>query len=526
MTRGERIIAFIERYCRVPEGRHVGKPMRLLTFQKRFILETYDNPAGTSRAYLSIGRKNGKTALIACLLLAHIVGPEARMNSQIISGAKSREQAALVFKLAQKMIYLNPDLKKLTHITPSQKQITGKVMNVEYRAISAEAGTAHGLSPVLAILDEVGQIKGPHDDFVEAIVTSQGAHENPLLVAISTQAATDNDLFSRWLDDAESSEDPRIVSHLYTAPQDCDLLDRNAWQAANPAMGEFRSVTDLEDLAARADRLPSEENSFRWLYLNQRIEATSPFISRAVWQACAGQVDDLADGAVVYGGLDLSEVSDLTALVLVSPRATGLLAGETSGTVWDVHPTFWLPGQGLREKSKADRVPYDEWHKAGHLQATDGPVVDYDFVAAHLWALAQRCDVRKIAFDRWNWRHLKPRLAAAGFSDTQLEGDAAIFEPMGQGFQSMSPALRDLESAVLTEQIAHGGHPVLTMCAANAVVQTDPAGNRKLTKAKSRGRIDGMVALAMAMSVAGTWEDGDSHPVTPWDADPDYRMVL
>lgn len=142
MTRGERVIAFIERYCMVPEGRHVGKPLRLLAFQKRFILDTYDNPAGTSRAYLSIGRKNGKTALIACLLLAHIVGPEAVLNSQIISGAKSREQAALVFKLAQKMIYLSPELKRLTHITPSQKQITGLRMNVEYRAISAEAGTA------------------------------------------------------------------------------------------------------------------------------------------------------------------------------------------------------------------------------------------------------------------------------------------------------------------------------------------------------------------------------------------------
>lgn len=505
MTRGERVIAFIEAYCAVPEGKHVGKPLVLMPFQKDFLRAIYDNKDGTSRAYLSIGRKNGKSALIACIVLAHIVGPEARLNSQIISGARSREQAALVFKLAQKMIYLSPELKKITHITPSQKMITGKMMNVEYRAISAEAGTAHGLSPVLAILDEVGQIKGPHDDFVEAITTSQGAHDNPLLIAISTQAATDNDLFSRWLDDAETSKDKRIVSHVYSAPQECDLMDRKAWKAANPALGEFRSLTDLEDLAARADRLPAEENSFRWLYLNQRIEATSPFISRKVWTECAGPVAPLEDGAVVYGGLDLSEVSDLTALVLVSPVQDGLIAPVT--TKWHVHPTFWLPGQGLREKSKADRVPYDEWAKAGKLQTTDGPTVDYEFVAAHLWGVAQRYDVRKIAFDRWNWRHLKPWLAKAGFAEGQLEGDDAIFEPMGQGFQSMSPALRDLESAILNGGLVHGGHPVLTMCASNAVVQADPAGNRKLAKHKSRGRIDGMVALAMAMSVAGTWED-------------------
>jgi phage terminase large subunit-like protein len=200
----------------------------------------------------------------------------------------------------------------------------------------------------------------------------------------------------------------------------------------------------------------------------------------------------------VYGGLDLSEVSDLTALVLVAPVES----------VWNVKPTFWLPGHNIADKARADRVPYDVWSRDGWLQTTPGKTVDYAFVADHLASVCSRYDVRKIAFDRWNWRHLKPWLARSGFTEDQLEGDAAIFEQMGQGFQSMSPALRDLESALLNKRIAHGGHPVLTMCAANATVQADPAGNRKLSKIKSRGRIDGMVALAMAMSVAGTWQAG------------------
>jgi phage terminase large subunit-like protein len=155
-------------------------------------------------------------------------------------------------------------------------------------------------------------------------------------------------------------------------------------------------------------------------------------------------------------------------------------------------------------------VPYDVWAREGWLQTTPGKTVDYEFVAAFLWGFCQSNDVRKVAFDRWNWRHLRPWLAKAGFGEAQLEGDEAIFEPMGQGFQSMSPALRDLEAAILNRRIAHGGHPVLEWCAANAVVQSDPAGNRKLSKAKSRGRIDGMVALAMAISVAGTWQKAES----------------
>jgi phage terminase large subunit-like protein len=494
LTRGEKVIAFIERYCLTPEGKNVGKPLRLMKFQKRFILDVYDNPNGTARAYLSIARKNGKTVLIAAIVLAHVVGPEARQNSQIISGARSREQAALVFNAAEKMVRLNPDLAKIVKIIPSTKRIVGLTMNVEYKAISAEAGTAHGLSPVVAILDEVGQVKGPKDAFVEAITTAQGAHDYPLLLAISTQAATDGDLFSVWLDDAEKSKDPRIVCHLYTAPESCDIQDREAWAVANPAMGEFRSLQDLEDFAAIAARNPADENSFRWLFLNQRIEASSPFVSKNVWQSCAGPVADLV-GLEVYGGLDLSEVSDLTACVFV---------GRREG-VFHVKPTFWLPGDNLAEKSRSDRVPYDVWKREGYLVGAPGRTVDYEFVARWLYAQFQILNIRKLAFDRWNWRHFKPWLLAAGFTEEQLD---AHFVEFGQGFQSMSPALRDLEAELLNGRLAHGGHPVLTMCAANAVVQSDPAGNRKLSKAKSTGRIDGMVALAMAMGVAPEQVEG------------------
>lgn len=263
MTRGQKVCKFIERYCLIPEGEHVGKPMKLMPFQRKFIIDIYDNPNGTSRAYLSVARKNGKSALIAAIVLAHLVGSEAKQNSQIISGARSREQASLVYKLAEKMVRLNPELNKIVRIVPSQKTLLGLICNVEYRAISAESSTAHGLSPILAILDELGQVRGNQDSFVEAIETAQGAHEQPLLIAISTQSATDGDLFSQWLDDAANANDPRIVSHVYSAPKDCDLMDRKAWKAANPAMGKFRSITDLRDFAKQADRLPAKANSFR-----------------------------------------------------------------------------------------------------------------------------------------------------------------------------------------------------------------------------------------------------------------------
>ena len=234
--------------------------------------------------------------------------------------------------------------------------------------------------------------------------------------------------------------------------------------------------------------MPSREAEYRNLVLNQRVEMNSPFVSPAVWKSCGGPVRDSFKGLPVFGALDLSEVSDLTSLTLAAQVEN----------VWHIKPTFWLPLDGLPERARKDRVPYDLWHREGHLLAAPGKSIEYQYIAEHLRGVFDRYDVRKIAFDRWNFKHLKPWLEKAGFSEEEL----ARFEEFGQGFQSMSPALRDLESALLNARIAHGGHPVLQMCAANAVVVRDPAGNRKLNKARSRGRIDGMVTLAMVMSTA------------------------
>ena len=503
LTRGERVCKFIETYCRIPEGEHVGKPLQLDPFQEAFILAVYDNPRGTRLAILAVGRKNGKSALIAALDLAHIVGPEAVQNSQIVSGARSRDQAALVFKLAQKMVQLSPELSKVTRIIPSGKSIVWLPMNVEYKAISAEAGTAHGLSPVLAILDEVGQIKGPHDPFIEAIETAQGAYSDPLRIAISTQAATDGDLFSTWLDDAQAANDPRIVCHLYTAPEGCELDDREAWKMANPAMGKFRSVDDLESYAEQAARLPSKENSFRWLYLNQRIEASAPFLSRGEWEA--NKARPTGSGVMAWGGLDLSASRDLTAFLAVVP----------DGEFYDVHARFWLPGDGIREKSQADRVPYDVWAKQGFLTLIDGPVIRPDVVARDIAELSEQWSFEAISYDRWRINDLKREFDDLGVSLPLV--------PFGQGFKDMAPALDKLERLVAERRLRHGANPLLNMCAANAIAVSDPAGNRKLDKSKTTARIDGLVALTMALG--GMSHDVDKKAVSPWE-DPAFSLAV
>lgn len=495
MTRAEKVIRFIEKFCVTPEGADVGKPLKLADFQKQFIRDVYSNPAGTRRAYLSCARKNGKSGLVSALLLAHTVGPEARLNSSIVSGSNSRDQAALVWNLAAKMCQLSPKLSELVRIIPSGKRIIGLPLNVEYKALSADAKTAHGLSPALCLIDEIGQIRGPQSDFIDALTTSQGAHADPLLIAISTSAASDADLFSVWLDDAERSKDPRIVSHVYKAPEGCDLMDESAWKAANPALGLFRSLDDLREQMTQAQRMPSMENTARNLLLNCRVSTESPFISPDVWKSCAADPLPFED-APVYAGLDLSARTDLTALVLIA----------RIDDVWQVRPYFWTPADGLLDRAKRDRVPYEVFHRQGYLRTTPGATVDYGFVAQEMAEILADVNIQAIAYDRWRIDIFKRELERIGIELPLI--------PHGQGFRDMAGALDSLEAELLNGRIAHGNHPVLSMCAANAITEKDPAGNRKLSKSKATGRIDGLQAMAMGFGAAATAEEA-AH----WDGE-------
>lgn len=486
LNRARDNIRWIQEYCVVPEGSHVGRSVALRKWQQDLIFQIYATP--TRRAIISFGRKNGKSALSAFLLLLHLCGPEARPNSQLFSAAQSREQASVLFNLAAKCVRMSTDLSGVVQIRDTAKELLCPELGTRYRALSADASTAYGLSPVFTVHDELGQVKGPRSELYEALETASGAHDDPLSIIISTQAPSDGDLLSILIEDALADADPRVKASLYTADPGLDPFTEKAIRQANPAFGDFQNANETLAMAEDARRMPSREPEFRNLILNQRVEMNSPFISRSVWQGCDGEVSDWGNEPV-WSGLDLSATSDLTAHVPIAWLEDA----------WEVKPTFWLPGEGLREKSRTDRIDWCLWRDKGFLQTTPGRSVEYEWVARELYEFDQTHNWKKCAFDRWAFKHLRPWLLKAGFTEERLD---ELFVEFGQGFVSMSPALRDTEAVLLEGKVRHGGHPVLTMCASNAVVKTDPAGNRKLNKAKSATRIDGMVALAMAFGVA------------------------
>jgi phage terminase large subunit-like protein len=438
----------------------------------------------------SLPRKNGKTSFSAMLLLLHLCGPEAKPNGQLYSAAQSRDQAAILFALAAKMVRMSPDLAQYVTIRDSRKELFCEEMGTLYRALSADASTAYGLSPTLVIHDELGQVRGPTSELFDALETASAAHESPMSIIISTQAPTDADLLSKLIDDARSKEsDQATKCVLYAVPDAADPFDRDTLAAAQPNW-HLMNHEEVFKMAEAARRMPTREASFRNLVANQRITLHNPFVSRSVWDSCGGAPDeDAFRQGPCFIGLDLSARNDLTALVMVAKDATGL---------WHVRPEFFTPGVGHVDRAKRDRVPYDVWAHEGLLHLTPGASVEYQYVAERLIDICDTYPVQAVAFDRWRIDVL--------LAELKRVGRELPMEPFGQGFKDMSPALEALETELVNARLRHGGHAILHNHAANAIAIRDPAGNRKLDKSKATGRIDGVVALAMAMGKAATVE--------------------
>lgn len=481
ITRAERNARWIEKYLRVPDGTFVGKPLRLSKAQREWLALIYDSQ--TRMFILSMARKNGKTATASMIVLLHLVGPEAVAQGQLYSAALSRDQAAIIFKHAATMVRLSPELNRYVQIRDTAKQLLCPELGTMYHALSAEASTAFGLSPTLVIHDELGQIRGPRSLLFEALETASAAQQRPLSVVISTQAPDPNDLFNLLIDKARDDPTPRVKCVVYEAPLDADPFSAAAIRAANPHYDRFMNKEEVESQMSGARRLPALEASYRNLILNQRIEEHNVFVPPAVWKENGAKPEPLGTQPL-FVGLDLAAVSDLCACVALSVGG-------------DMYPTFWLPAEGLAEKSRGDRVPYDVWAKQGFLTTTPGRAIEYEYVADFLRGMFDKYDIRAVAFDRYNIKFLRPWLVKVGFTEAEL----ARFIEFGQGFVSMSPALRAVEAKLLERKYKHGDNPIMNMCSRNAVIVQDPAGNRKFAKHKSTGRIDGLVALAMAEGV-------------------------
>lgn len=501
--RALRVIEFIE-LLTVPSGVGAGTNFKVRKWQRKFIYDIYGRVYASHDQYLrvvrhailSIARKNGKTALIAALVLVHLIGPESVQNGEIYSAANDREQAAQVFKFVAQLIRADEELMSVLKIVDSSKTVTCHHNGSFYKAISAEAGTKHGLNPTLVIYDELAQAK--NRELYDVLDTAMGARLEALMIVISTQSRDPLHILSELIDDGLNANDPRIVCHLYEVPLDHEnIFDPECWYMANPALGDFRLLDEVRGLAEKAQRMPSSEPTFRNLYLNQRVSMHASLISRADWKNLEREGPLIEPGERVYAGLDLASVNDLASLVLVSAER-----GDR------VLPFFWKPLSLLDEHSERDfghgYSNYRQWYEAGYLRATSGKVIDFDQIAEEIAELSSEYDILGLAYDRWRMKDLMRCFERIGFDhyeskETDDYQDGLRLVQWGQGYASMAPAIDALERSVIKGDLQQDGNPVMTFCMGNAVSISDPAGNRKLDKDAARFRIDGAQALCQTL---------------------------
>lgn len=490
MGRADRVIQFIENLT-ITSGADAGKPFILREWQKAIIHQIYDPVTSDGKriarqALITMGRKNGKTQLAAALVLCHLFGPESEQRGQVYSAAADRAQASLVFAECAAMIRADPELDRICNIIESTKRIVHFASGSFYSALSSDSKTKHGFSASFLVYDELGQ--APNRELYDVLTTSVGARAEPLTVIISTVASSPTHIMSELVDYGRKIQegtirDPAFIPFIYEVPADADPWDEANWYAANPALGDFRSLDEMRAYAATAKRIPAREATFRSLYLNQPVAAEARFVSSVDWTDCQGEIDPAAlRGKRCWAGLDLSSTTDLTALVLYFPDDAGAVV-----------PFFWVPAAQLEDRERRDRVPYLTWERQGLLEATLGRAVDRLAIAHRLAQISADYDLQGVAFDRWRIEDLRALLAREGI-------DLPLVE-FGQGFASMGPAVDALETAILDRKLQHDGNPLLRWCVSNAVVRIDPAGLRKIDKSRSAERVDGVVALAMAVGL-------------------------
>lgn len=495
LTRAARVRAFIET-LKITAGIHAGEPFKLREWQwEKIIKPLYETDEAGRRlkrqALVTIPRKNGKTQLAAALALCHLVGPEAEQRGQVYSAAADRKQAALIMRELIAFVRADERLSGRIIIREHSKTLEDVVTGSTYEALSSDARKAHGLNVSFAVLDELAQ--WPKRDLYDALTTGGAARAEPLYVVISTQSHDKNHIMSELVQYGQRVLDGVIADDtflpvIYSAPDEADPWAEETWRACNPALGDFRSLDEMRSAAEQAKALPAREPTFRLLYLNQPVDATTRFLNARDWRACQHDVGGGLFGQMALSkqrcilGLDLSSTTDLTALAAWFPQSRELLA-------W-----FWMPADNLEDAERRDHVPYRLWHRQGYVETTPGRAIDKTFVVHRMGELTKEFDVQFCAADRWRLDEIRRLMDEAG---VKIE-----LQEFGQGWRDMGPAIDAVETAVLRRELRHPGHPVLDMCVANAVTVSDPTGARKLVKERSTGRIDGLVAATMAIGAA------------------------
>lgn len=487
--RANRVIKFIEQ-LKHTKGQWYGKPFYLLPWQEEIIRHIFgiikkNGYREINTAYVEIPKKMGKTETGAAIAL-YMLTADGERGAEVYSCAADRAQASLIYNVAVDMISLCPALKKRLKVVASQKRIVYPAMNSFYQVLSSEAYSKHGINPSAVLFDETHVANREMMNVM--LHGAADARRQPLNFLITTAGNDFNsigyELHQKAVDILVGRKiDPTFYPVIYAADENDDWTDPEVWKKANPSLGVTVDIDKMKIACENARQNPAEENLFKQLRLCIWCKQSIRWMPLHVWDECNFEVNpDELKGRECYGGLDLSSTTDITAFVLVFPP-------RTEEEKFIVMPYFWIPEDNLKLRVRRDHVPYDIWEKQGYIKTTEGNVVHYGFIETFIEELGTKFNIKEIAFDRWGAVQMVQNLEGMGFTVV----------PFGQGYKDMSPPSKELMKITLEKKISHGGNPVLRWMMDNIFVKTDPAGNIKPDKEKSTEKIDGAVALVMAL---------------------------
>jgi phage terminase large subunit-like protein len=486
----DRVISFIETFCCHTKGKWYGLPFKLLAWERHLIRLLYGwrRADGTRRfrqVYVEIPKKNGKTELVSALSLYHLIA-DGENGAEIYLCASTRKQAGLVFNDAVMMIESSPELRKRLEVKDSfhDKAIKFKPTRSKIEVMSSDAPSADGKSSSMTVFDELHRQENA--ELWNVMEFAGIAREQPLLFAITTAGVDRLSICYQQREHAEKVEASEVVdvaflSLIYAAKDDDDFDSPAVWERANPSWRETIKPEDFRREHAKAKENPVQWNNFLRLRLNVWTQPDARFVDREKWNAC-GERFDPAEllGLPCYGGLDLSNVSDITAWIKGFPFDDG---------TFRLLCRFWIPKAYARLRQEKDGIPYLDWARQGFITLTETVQIDYDFIIKEILDDAKVYRVRTINADPWN----SPQVSL------KLESDGLPIELMRQGFVSMNAPCKELLRLVGEGKIRHNGNPVLGWMAGNARALLDPNENLKISKKHSKEKVDGMVALAMSI---------------------------
>jgi phage terminase large subunit-like protein len=485
------------------KGEWAGKPVSLEPAQQFWIWSLFgwkraDGSRRFRTAYLEVARKNGKTTLAAGVGL-YLAFVDGEPGAEVYSAATMRDQARISHRDATRMVKSSPQLRQLIGVF--RDNLHEVKSGSKFEPLSADYNSLDGLNVHGVIADELHA--WPQPELWGVLKTGTGSRRQPLMLAITTAGVDQQGVCYRQREYITRIlkgilDDDGYWGMIYTIDtkqdwsdldQDDDWQDKANWVKANPNLGVSKKWYTMRADAREAAHKPAELNQFLRWHLNVWTQALTRWVNPIHWAACGQRPVDPEElaGRACYGGLDLSQIYDITALVLVFPP-------EDADEPYQALCRFWLPADNMLERVRKDQVPYEVWVRQGFLKLTPGNVVDYDFILAEIGELAEQFDLREIGYDRYGATLVSQQLQEMGGEEWVV--------PIGQGFLSMSPPLKELGKLIASEKLAHGGNPVLTWMADNLVAVEDAAGNIKPDKARSREKIDGMVALVMALDRA------------------------